>query len=105
MGAGYSLLTWAMAIFNIRGAFLFNAEFEDHDHAEHVYAQFVQENAEWEEQPVKSDTVKSMIINIRIKTYTLYVYITYLIRLKANIIYLRKWGLETTKSSYHLEIR
>jgi len=56
MVAGYALLTWAMAIFNIRGAFLFNAEFEDH--AEHVYAQFVQEHPEWEAQAVQSDLVK-----------------------------------------------
>jgi len=40
----YVLLTRAMALLNIRRAFLFNAEFEDH--AEHVYAQFVKENPE-----------------------------------------------------------
>lgn len=45
-----------MAFFNIRRAFLFNAEFEDH--AEHVYAQFVKENPEWEKQPVKNELVK-----------------------------------------------
>ena len=56
MGASYALLTRAMAMFNIRRAFLFNAEFEDH--AEHVYAQFVEEHTEWEEQPVQSDLVK-----------------------------------------------
>jgi hypothetical protein len=55
-GASYALLTRAMAMFNIRRAFLFNAEFEDH--AEHVYAQFVEEHTEWEEQPVQSDLVK-----------------------------------------------
>lgn len=52
----YGLLTWTMALLNIRRAFLFNAEFEDH--AEHVYAQFVEEHPEWEEQPVKSKLVK-----------------------------------------------
>lgn len=56
MRGSYALLTWAMAILNIRLAFLFNAEFEDH--AEHVYAQFVQEHPEWEEQPVNNELVK-----------------------------------------------
>lgn len=56
MGASYALLTWAMAKFNIRRAFLFNAEFEDH--AEHVYAQFVKEHPEWEDQPIQSDLVR-----------------------------------------------
>ena len=53
----YALSAWTMAMFNIRRAFLFNAEFEDH--AEHVYAQFVAEHPEWEKQPVKSDLVKT----------------------------------------------
>jgi len=52
----YGLFTRTMALLNIRRAFLFNAEFEDH--AEHVYAQFVEEHPEWEEQPVKSELVK-----------------------------------------------
>jgi hypothetical protein len=45
-----------MAMTNISRAFLFNAEFEDH--AEHVYAQFVEEHSEWEQQPVKNEQVK-----------------------------------------------
>jgi ubiquinol oxidase len=56
MVAFYALLTWTMALLAIRRAFLFNAEFEDH--AEHVYAQFVQEHPEWEEQPVNNELVK-----------------------------------------------
>lgn len=52
----YTVITRLMAVFNIRRAFLFNAEFEDH--AEHVYAQFVTEHPEWETQPVKSELVK-----------------------------------------------
>ena len=41
----YFLITRLMALFNIRRAFLFNAEFEDH--AEHIYAKFVQDHPEW----------------------------------------------------------
>jgi len=44
-------------MFSMRRAFLFNAEFEDH--AEHVYARFVEEHPEWEDQPVRSTLVKS----------------------------------------------
>jgi hypothetical protein len=55
MVALYSLLTWMMALFSIRRAFLFNAEFEDH--AEHIYARFVQEHPEWEKQPVNNELV------------------------------------------------
>jgi len=51
----YVFFTRSMALFNLRRAFLFNAEFEDH--AEHVYAQFVEENPQWEEQPVKQEVV------------------------------------------------
>ncbi len=36
---------------------MFNAEFEDH--AEHVYAQFVAEHSEWEQQPVNNEQVKA----------------------------------------------
>ena len=42
----YAVLMHVMALISIRRAFLFNAEFEDH--AEHVYAQFVEEHPEWE---------------------------------------------------------
>lgn len=52
----YALFTRVMAVLNIRRAFLFNAEFEDH--AEHIYAQFVQEHPEWEEQPINNDLVR-----------------------------------------------
>jgi len=52
----YAVLTRVMALTGIRRAFLFNAEFEDH--AEHVYAQFVEEHPEWERQPVNNEQVK-----------------------------------------------
>jgi len=38
---------------------LFNAEFEDH--AEHVYAQFVEDHPEWESQAVSGDIVPEYI--------------------------------------------
>jgi ubiquinol oxidase len=44
----YAAVMYVMALVSIRSAFLFNAEFEDH--AEHVYAQFVEEHPEWERQ-------------------------------------------------------
>jgi len=49
----YKMFARLLAFFNIRRAFLFNAEFEDH--AEHVYARFVQDHPEWEEQPVHTE--------------------------------------------------
>jgi len=52
----YALLTWTMARVDIRRAFLFNAEFEDH--AEHYYAQLVHEHPEWEDQPVANELVQ-----------------------------------------------
>jgi demethoxyubiquinone hydroxylase (CLK1/Coq7/Cat5 family) len=52
----YAVLTRVMALTSIRSAFLFNAQFEDH--AEHVYAQFVEEHPEWERQPVNNEQVK-----------------------------------------------
>jgi ubiquinol oxidase len=52
---GYVLLTRLMALGDIRRAFLFNAEFEDH--AEHVYAAFVTDHPEWENQSVESPLV------------------------------------------------
>jgi demethoxyubiquinone hydroxylase (CLK1/Coq7/Cat5 family) len=51
----YVLLARLLAFFSTHRAVLFNAEFEDH--AEHVYAQFVQENPEWEKQPVRNELV------------------------------------------------
>ena len=52
----YALLMHVTALIGIRRAFLFNAEFEDH--AEHVYARFVEEHPEWEQQPVNNEQVK-----------------------------------------------
>ncbi len=52
----YVVLTRIMALASIRRAFLFNAEFEDH--AEHVYAQFVEEHPEWETQPMTNEKVR-----------------------------------------------
>jgi len=52
----YVVLTRLMALITIRSAFLFNAQFEDH--AEHIYAQFVEDHPEWEDQPVNNETVK-----------------------------------------------
>ncbi|HOU13559.1 MAG TPA: alternative oxidase [Anaerolineae bacterium] len=46
----YVVLARLLALFSQRRAFLFNGEFEDH--AEHSYAQFVEEHPEWETQPV-----------------------------------------------------
>ena len=51
----YVLLSKTLALFVPRRAYLFNAEFEDH--AEHVYAQFVAEHPELEEQPVNNPIV------------------------------------------------
>ena len=51
----YVIMTRIMAVLNIRGAFLFNAEFEDH--AEHVYANFVEDHPEWADQPVNNPIV------------------------------------------------
>jgi len=55
ISAGYAFLCYFTALFSIRRAFLFNAEFEDH--AEHVYAQFVKDNPQWDDEPVKSERV------------------------------------------------
>ena len=52
----YILFSRLLAFCNISRAFLFNAEFEDH--AEHVYAQFVSEHPEWDEQEVKTIQLK-----------------------------------------------
>jgi hypothetical protein len=55
MVAGYTLMSWALARADIRRAFLFNAEFEDH--AEHTYAELVRDHPEWETQPVTHELV------------------------------------------------
>ncbi len=57
MIAGYSLMSWALALVDIRRAFLFNAEFEDH--AEHTYAELVRDRPEWDRQPVTSGLVRT----------------------------------------------
>ena len=51
----YVIMTRIMAVLNIRRAFLFNAEFEDH--AEHVYAKFVEDHPELADQPVNNPIV------------------------------------------------
>ena len=56
MVAPYALLSWTMARVGIRRAILLNAEFEDH--AEHTYAQLVEDHPEWEDQPVESAVVQ-----------------------------------------------
>ena len=55
MVTGYVIMTRIMAVLNIRRAFLFNAEFEDH--AEHVYAKFVEDNPGLEDQRVDNQLV------------------------------------------------
>ena len=52
----YAVLSWAMARTAIRRAFVLNGEFEDH--AEHTYAQLVEDHPEWEDQPVVSRVVQ-----------------------------------------------
>ncbi len=52
----YIFFSRTLAFFNISRAFLFNAEFEDH--AEHVYAKFVEDHPEWDEQEVKTTQLK-----------------------------------------------
>lgn len=56
MVSTYKLLSRILAVFSLSRAFLFNAEFEDH--AEHVYAKFVEDHPEWDTQPVHSTLVK-----------------------------------------------
>ena len=53
----YRLFSGLLARVNLRRAFYFNAEFEDH--AEHVYAQFVAEHPEWERQPLVNERVRA----------------------------------------------
>jgi len=52
----YLVLSRLFAFCNQKRAFLFNAEFENH--AEHVYAQLVADNPQWEEQKVNNPLVK-----------------------------------------------
>lgn len=53
----YVIIARLMAFFSQKGAFLFNAEFENH--AELVYAKLVAANPQWEEQKVNNPLVKS----------------------------------------------
>lgn len=53
--AFYVLFANALAWFDIRRAFQFNAEFEDH--AEHTYARFAAEHPEWDDEPVSGPAV------------------------------------------------
>ncbi len=52
----YVLMSRVLAWVNIKGAFRFNAEFEDH--AEHIYAQMVADNPQWETQKVTNEVAK-----------------------------------------------
>ena len=52
----YILLSKLIAWVNIKAGFRFNAEFEDH--AEHIYAQLVVDNPQWETQKVDNPIVK-----------------------------------------------
>ena len=51
----YRFASWLLALVSIRAAWQLNAEFEDH--AEHEYAQFVQEHPELDSQQVVSELV------------------------------------------------
>jgi len=55
----YRVMSFFFARFSQRHAWLFNAEFEDH--AEHVYAKFVQEHPELESQPVDGNPVVTSV--------------------------------------------
>ncbi len=57
MVASYTVMSWALARVDIRRAFLFNAEFEDH--AEHTYADLVRAHPEWEKQAAGGDLVRT----------------------------------------------
>ena len=52
----YVIITRTMALISIKSAFRFNAAFEDH--AEHVYAQFIEDNPALDDQPMNNSTVK-----------------------------------------------
>jgi len=57
MAGFYALFMRLLVLVRMRRAFRFNAEFEDH--AEHVYASFVEEHPQWEQQPVRNEYVKA----------------------------------------------
>lgn len=52
----YVCISKMLAWINIKGAYHFNAQFEDH--AEHVYANMVKENPQWESQLVNNPFVR-----------------------------------------------
>ena len=52
----YVVMSKFLAWVNIKGAYHFNAQFEDH--AEHIYAQMVSMHPEWEDQSVTNDHVE-----------------------------------------------
>jgi hypothetical protein len=52
----YVIITRTIALANIRAAFRFNAAFEDH--AEHVYAAFIEDNPGLDDQPMNNSIVK-----------------------------------------------
>lgn len=56
MVESYEGMNWMAARLGLRRAFLLNAEFEDH--AEHTYAELVDDHPEWEGQPVTSPVVR-----------------------------------------------
>ena len=57
MVTGYILFSKIITWVNIKSGFRFNAQFEDH--AEHIYAQMVEEHPEWEQQPLYNTFVQS----------------------------------------------
>lgn len=52
----YVVMSKFLAWVNIKGAYHFNAQFEDH--AEYIYAQMVTIHPEWEDQAVTNDQIK-----------------------------------------------
>ena len=59
----YVIITRLMALICIKSAFRFNAAFEDH--AEHVYAQFIEDNPGLDDQPVDNEIVKEYSPNAK----------------------------------------
>ncbi|TCO06123.1 alternative oxidase [Natronoflexus pectinivorans] len=58
----YVIIAKITAFFSQKGAYLFNAEFENH--AELVYANMVKDNPEWENQPMNNEFVKKYYIEV-----------------------------------------
>lgn len=56
LALSYAVFARTLALFSMRAAFHFNAMFEDH--AEHEYAQFVEDHPELDQQPVTNELVK-----------------------------------------------